>query len=108
VYKFRWIRKGYNKHVKTNFGRKRVNINAAIDAKNPTQRFFDESNSIDALSTVRLIKAIEKVYPAQRIIVAIADNARHYHSKTVREYQKTSRVSILHLTPYYPNLNLIE
>jgi hypothetical protein len=41
-----WIKKGQNKEIKTNTGRERVNINGAINAKEPTEIVIDESESI--------------------------------------------------------------
>jgi hypothetical protein len=36
------------------------------------------------------------------------DNARYYRSKAVQEYLKSSRIELIFLPPYAPNLNLIE
>jgi transposase len=38
----------------------------------------------------------------------ICDNARHYRSKQVNEYLKDSKIKLIFLPPYSPNLNLIE
>ena len=42
------------------------------------------------------------------MIYVIADNARYYRSVVVKEYLESSRIKILFLPPYSPNLNLIE
>jgi transposase len=41
-------------------------------------------------------------------IYVIRDNARYDRSKAVQEYLKTSRINLVFLPPYAPNLNLIE
>jgi transposase len=41
-------------------------------------------------------------------IYVICDNARYYRSKAVQEYLKGSRIKLVFLPPYAPNLNLIE
>ena len=41
-------------------------------------------------------------------IYVICDNARYYRSKAVQAYLKTSRIKLVFLPPYAPNLNLIE
>ena len=41
-------------------------------------------------------------------LYVICDNARYYRSKAVQEYLETSRVKLVFLPPYAPNLNLIE
>ncbi|MCB0338532.1 MAG: transposase [Bdellovibrionales bacterium] len=35
-------------------------------------------------------------------------NARYYRNRLVREFLKTSKIQILFMPPYSPNLNLIE
>ncbi|MDO4586517.1 MAG: transposase, partial [Planctomycetia bacterium] len=45
--------------------------------------------------------------PAKRIAV-VADNALYYHCELVQKYLETSRIEIVFLPPYSPNLNLIE
>ena len=47
-------------------------------------------------------------YPAAKKITVILDNARYYRSKVVAEYLQNSRIELLFLPPYSPNLNLIE
>lgn len=41
-------------------------------------------------------------------IFVISDNARYYVSKIVKDYLKTSKINMIKLPPYSPNLNLIE
>ena len=71
-----WIKKGVNKEIKTNTGRKRVNINGAINAKDPTEVVIVESASIDALSTIRLLKNLEELRSDLDKIYLVVDNAR--------------------------------
>ena len=47
-------------------------------------------------------------YPAAKKITVILDNARYYRSKVVAEYLQNSRIELMFLPPYSPNLNLIE
>ena len=103
-----WIKKGKNKEIKTNTGRKRVNINGLINATDPTQVIIDECDSINAQSTVRLFKELENQYPDLEEIFVVADNARYYKCLLVQEYLKNSRITLLYLPPYSPNLNIIE
>jgi len=103
-----WIKKGQIKEIKTNTGRQRVNINGVINAKNPTEVMIDESDSINAESTIRLLTNLENNYQALNKIYVVVDNARYYKCKLVQDYLKTSRIELLYLPPYSPNLNLIE
>ncbi len=102
-----WIKKGEDNLIKSNTGRQRVNINGALDAE--THEVIVRSDeSINALSTIELLKKIELVYPLALVIYIICDNAKYYRSKLVREFLKTSRINLVFLPSYSPNLNLIE
>lgn len=102
-----WIKRGEEHAVRSNTGRKRVNINGAIDLERlePVVR-FDET--INADSTIALFEALEQINLIASFIYVICDNARYYRSKRVQEYLKTSRIKLVFLPPYAPNLNLIE
>ena len=41
-------------------------------------------------------------------IYVICDNAPYYRSKALQDYLKASRIPLVSLPPYAPNLNLIE
>ncbi len=102
-----WIKKGEVKELKSNTGRKRLNINGAINIEdmNPVVGY---SKSINAQSTISLLKKIELKHPAAEFIYTICDNARYYRSRKVQEYLEKSKIRIVFLPPYSPNLNLIE
>ena len=42
------------------------------------------------------------------VIYTVCDNARYYRSRMVKEYLRKSKIALLFLPPYSPNLNLIE
>ena len=102
-----WIKRGEDREVRSNTGRRRVNINGAIDLERlePVVRFDD---TINTDSTIALFEQLEQVNLAATWIYVICDNARYYRSKAVKEYLKTSRIKLVFLPPYAPNLNLIE
>ena len=85
----------------------RININGAIDLDRlePVVRFDD---TINADSTIALFKQLEALYPIAVWIGVICDNARYDRSKAAQDYLKTSRIQLIFLPPYAPNLNLIE
>ena len=107
VSSFAWVLKGKEKEIPTNTGRKRININGALNIDN-FEVVVREDERINAQSTIELFKQIEKAYPSAPTIYIIADNARCYRAKIVSEYLKTSRIQFKFLPPYSPNLNLIE
>jgi len=100
-----WIEKGTEKEVRSNTGRKRINVNGAINLKHEVVMRDDES--INAQSTIALYEQLEAKHPTGTIYV-ICDNARYYHAKIVKEYLENSRVEQVFLPAYSPNLNLIE
>lgn len=102
-----WIKRGQDFQILTNTGRKRLNINGAIDLDgfHLTLRYDD---TINADSTLKLFEQIEAAYPEAGKITVICDNARYYRSKQVKAYLQTSRIELMFLPPYAPNLNLIE
>lgn len=103
-----WIKKGKNKEIKTNTGRQRVNINGVVNAHDPTDVVIEESISINAQSTIAMFKKLENKNPELSVIYVIADNARYYRNNLVKDFLKTSKIQLLFLPPYSPNLNLIE
>jgi transposase len=102
-----WIKKGEDNIIKSNTGRQRVNINGALDAQTHDV-LVREDESINALSTIALLKKIESNYPLATVIYVVCDNARYYRSKLVSAFLTTSKIELLFLPPYSPNLNLIE
>ena len=102
-----WFKKGGKSILKANTGRKRININGALDPDN-LELIYSSDDTINARSTIKLFKAIENKYPTSKKIIIICDNARYYRSKMVKEYLEDSKIEIKFLPPYSPNLNLIE
>jgi len=102
-----WIKRGVEREIPSNTGRDRININGAIDLERlePVVRFDD---SINAASTIALFEQIEEANPESTKIYVICDNARYYRSKAVRHFLEDSKVELVFLPPYSPNLNLIE
>ena len=88
---FGWIKKGTDKPIKTNTGRNRVNVNGAIN-----------------IQDLSIETRMEQSNPKAKVIYMVCDNARYYRSKLVKEYLKDSKIELIFLPPYSPNLNLIE
>ena len=102
-----WILKGEEKELKTNTGRQRVNLNGALNIADHTVVVRQE-DTINAEATIRLLKDIEAKHPEAATVYCIADNARYYRARAVREYLARSKITLVFLPPYAPNLNLIE
>ncbi len=95
--------------VEQNSGRDRLNIHGAIDLETGKSCMLDVL-TVDAVSTIALLSAIETLYPKKRRIHLFVDNARYHHAKMVQEWlaRPEGRV-VLHFVPTYcPHLNPIE
>jgi len=102
-----WIKKGTNKQLKTNNGRKRTNINGALNLQTK-ELVFVEDERINSQTMIALIELMMKKQEKGKIHI-ILDNARYYHSIVVKEYLKEHpRIVLKFLPPYSPNLNIIE
>jgi transposase len=102
-----WIKRGKDHEVRSNSGRQRLNINGAIDLERmePVVRYDD---TINADSTIALFDQLLLAYAYATCIYVICDNARYYRSKAVQAYLEDSRITLVFLPPYAPNLNPIE
>ena len=102
-----WIKTGQEKELKANCGRQRLNINGAINIETlePTTGFYD---TINADSTMDLFYKIEAKHPDAETIYIIADNARYYHACLLKDHLEGTKIQLIYLPPYSPNLNLIE
>jgi transposase len=102
-----WIYKGETKTIKGNTGRKRLNLNGAVDIENMEITVLDEQ-TINAEAMIRLFGKLEENQPIGTIW-AIVDNASYNHSKIIKEFlQKHRRIELIFLPSYSPNLNIIE
>ena len=104
-----WAPKDVPVAIAQSSGRERVNIHGAIDLETGQTRMLDML-SVDAMSTIMLLVAIEAMYPGKRLIHLFLDNARYHHAKLVQEWlaRPGCRI-ILHFIPTYcPHLNPIE
>jgi len=102
-----WIKRGEEREIPSNTGRERLNINGAIDLERlePVVRF---DATIDAVSTIALFEQIEHLNPQAQRIYVICDNAGYYRSHAVRHFLESSKIKLIFLPTYSPNLNLIE
>jgi len=104
---YAWIRKGEERTVSCNDGRKRLNL---IGAYSPTDHeiVVKEAASANSASTIELLNKIETIHPELEQIYIILDNAPYNYSKLIREFEEGSKFKFVYLPSYSPNLNLIE
>ena len=104
-----WAPKDVPVAVEQSSGRDRLNIHGAINLETG-QTIMKDVLTVDALSTIMLLMAIEAMYPGMRHIHVYLDNARYHHAKLVTAWLARPDCRIkLHFVPAYcPHLNPIE
>lgn len=103
-----WYPKGEAQSILTNAGRTRHNLIGAVDIDNLSSVVRSYA-TINQHAVLGIIKALENKHPKAKTIFYVVDNARYFHSKKVKNYLKNgSRVRLIFLPSYSPNLNPIE
>ena len=103
-----WILKGETKALLTNTGRKRLNINGAvnIDTKALVTHIGE---TVNAQSTIVLLKKILTRHKKDEKIYIVCDNAGYYRSRLVNEFlERNKKIELVFLPAYSPFLNLVE
>lgn len=104
-----WIRPDAAVAVEQKTGRDHLNIHGALDLESgQTQMLLVDR--VDAESTIALLSAIERQFPAMRCIHVFVDNARCHRSHAVRNWlgRPGCRITLHFVPPYCPHLNPIE
>lgn len=102
-----WVKKGKEKLIETNGGRKRVNLMGALNLED-MKLVYQDFETINGSASVKFLKKVEAHYPHYKKIHLIWDQAGYHTSQEVKDYLKTSRVDVHYLPPRSPNLNSIE
>lgn len=102
-----WLPKGEDTKLKSNTGRQRANINGALDAETH-EVFVQEHFTLNAETTIKFFKFLESKNQNAKTIFLVLDNAGYYKGEKIKEFLKSSKIKLLFLPPYAPNLNLIE
>jgi len=102
-----WIFKGTVKLVKANTGRKRLNLNGALNLEDLKVTVLSEE-TINTDAVIKLCVTLERKQLKGSLFL-IMDNARHNRSKRFKIFLKRHRrIKPVYLPPYSPNLNIIE
>ena len=102
-----WIRRGQEKMLKSNGGRKRVNIHGAVNIKT-LETVTDFPKKVNKESSLRLFQKIIKKHPRAKSIHVFLDNATYYTARWLKEQLSGTKIMLHYLPGYSPNLNLIE
>ncbi len=96
------------KKVKSNTGRRRINILGALNMVNlDIVPFITEENCHK--ETIKIfLDEVQKTYSKAKEIKIFLDNARYQQNYEVQEYAKQLGITLKYMPPYSPNLFLIE
>jgi len=102
-----WILKGHTKRLPSNSGRKRINLQGAVNLD--TYKLLSTMHeTLDKNSTIALLKKVELEHPQAAKVYVLVDNAGYYHAQLVKDYLKNSKIELIFLPAYAPHLSLIE
>jgi transposase len=102
-----WIKKGEDILLPNHGMRGHVNISGAVDLER-WDVIVDFPNKVNAESTVKTLNKIQSYYPQANTINVILDNAAAHRSGFVKHHIGKSKINLVFLPPYSPNLNLME
>lgn len=103
-----WMRKGKETELLSNTGRSRLNIHGAMNAETYETTIVSSTDNINTDSTISLFEYLISLYPLATAIYVILDNAKYHFSREVQEWIKNSKIKLVFLPSYSPELNLIE
>jgi len=95
--------------IQTNTGRRRINILGAYNPDTHDFVHFTGEENCNAERVIEFFEIILKKYNDAPKIILILDNAKYFKARIVRSWLKEhSKLNLIFLPPYSPNLNLIE
>lgn len=83
---YAWIKKGQDKLIPSNTGRRRININGVMNAHHPEKVIIHEADTINAEATIALYDKIQQRYADKDRIYVIGDNARYYQNAQLQAW----------------------
>lgn len=96
------------KQMKSNTGRRRLNILGAINMGDLNIFPFITEENCHKETIKVFLDEVKKTYPKAKEIKIFLDNARYQRNYEVQEYAKSLNITLDFMPPYSPNLCLIE
>ena len=102
-----WFAKGQQKIIPTYGKHEGVKLLGVLDYETG-KVYMEDHESYDAQVFLSFLGNVLKKYPTGNIVM-ILDNAKIHHAKLLTDFlQENSRLHLVFLPPYSPNLNIIE
>lgn len=102
-----WFKRGQDVMIPNHGKRGTVNISGAVDLET-LDVVVNFPDKVTSESTIKTLKKIEEHYPEAHKIHLILDNAKVHSSKVVDDFLLGSKINLVFLPAYSPNLNLME
>ena len=93
--------------IKSNPGRKRINILGALDIKNFSVITTLTEETCNKERIVEFLAKLRGIYGEKHIVIVL-DNAMYNHAYYTKAFAEWYDIDLFFLPPYAPNLNLIE
>jgi len=93
-----WVKKGQEKEIKSNTGRRRLNINGALEL-NTSKVTVTFEETLNAITVLTLFKKLRKVYKKAGKLYVICDNAKYYKKDTVLLEAKNLNIELVFYCP---------
>jgi hypothetical protein len=101
-----WIRKESRFEIKSQDGRKRINLMGAYNPKEG-EVIVQDYERINRESVIDFLTGLRRRNGEKKLHI-IGDNARYQHTKEVKMTARVLTIHLVYLLGYPPNLNLIE
>jgi transposase len=96
------------KQVKSNTGRRRLNILGALDPVTLEPVIILTEANCNRELMISYLKHIKEQNMSSDVIYIVLDNAKYNRCYEVQDLAKSLNIELIYLPPYCPNLNLIE
>ncbi|WP_338790132.1 IS630 family transposase [Bernardetia sp. MNP-M8] len=105
---YAWIPTGEEREIKSSSGRKRINLTGTVNIQNPSDILISESETVDSESVREFLDKVEAAYLDKSKVYMVLDQASYFKSYLVQDWVYGSKIELIYLPAYSPNLNLIE
>lgn len=103
---YAWIKKGTDFPIKTQDGRKHLNLMGAYNPKEQ-ETFIRSYTVLNRDAVIDFLKQLRNRNTGIRLHI-IWDNVPYQHATAVKRLAEEIDINLVYLPPYSPNLNLIE
>lgn len=104
-----WVLKGHEKALISNSGKKKINIQGAVNIESKQIIGNVSEENINQNTALKFIEKVHTKHEKEEKVLIVLDNAGYYKSNKVKSYvEKHENLELLFLPPYCPHLNLIE